>query len=72
MKIIQAKDLTDEQKEQFTAEFYDYMRYDTPDDQQSPLPWGCPWMFGFVVSLRGDSIEDMIDNYINDYNEEWE
>ena len=69
---MKAKNLSDEQKEKFTSEFYDFNRDETPSDQESPIPWGCPWMFGFKVELKGETIEEMVSNYIDDYSCEWE
>lgn len=33
------------------------------DDLSSPCPWGCPWLFGTEILLRGNSIEDMAKNF---------
>ncbi len=37
-----------------------------PDDLESPLPWGLPWLHGFTVDLEGDSIGDMAVRYSMD------
>jgi len=70
--IVTADSLTDEQKEKFVDEFYDFNRDDTPEDKASPLPWGCPWLFGFTVKLKGETISEMVDNYIDIHSSEWE
>lgn len=65
-----AKDLSEAEQKAFAHEFY--LRDDAPDDlQDNPEPWGCPWYSGSPVELRGDTIEEMVDNYIRDYVDEF-
>ena len=66
MKIL-AKNLSDEQQEAFTAFFYD--NFDC-EDQDSPSPWGCPWIDRGNEELEGDTIEEMARNYWDDYCDE--
>jgi len=71
-----ASDLTEKEREWFTFLFYQKIDAALPeglslDDMDSPRPWGCPWLFGWEVELRGATIEEMVDNYIEDYKSEF-
>jgi len=63
---MKAKDLTTEQRDQFSTLFYE--SDDAPNDNNSdnPCPWGCPWYFGGDVELAGDTIPEMVDNYLDE------
>ncbi len=65
VRRVFAKDLSEKEQEAFAREFY--LRDEAPDDLDTPTPWGCPWYFGFHVELRGNTIEEMVDNYIRKY-----
>ena len=56
-----AIELNEKEREQFTSEFYSAWgrEWDDEDDTSSPTPWGCPWYFGAVVELRGDTVKEM-------------
>jgi hypothetical protein len=71
IKEIDARTLNDEQKDAFTKLFYS--TDGTPNDANSdnPNPWGAPWNFGFKVILRGNTVEDMVEEYIEEYKSEW-
>lgn len=60
-----AKKLTDLEQEQFCVAFY-FNPDIIGDDTESPAPWGMPWFFGKQVSLEGENITEMVDNYIKD------
>lgn len=54
---IKAKDLTEEQREEFVLAFYEESEFD--DREYSPYPWGCPWLWCENHLLIGSSIEEM-------------
>ena len=58
---MKCKDLTRAQKEVFEKEFYRLAHF---DDRDSPLPWGCPWLWS-NETLRGNTIMDMARNFYN-------
>ena len=62
---MKAKDLTPEQRDEFSTLFYQYP--DAPKDNLSdnPCPWGCPWYFGGDVGLKGNTISEMVENYLH-------
>jgi hypothetical protein len=66
-----ARSLSESEREEFSEEFYS--RDEAPDDavDGNPCPYGCPWLFGWEVELRGATIEEMVDNYIEDYKSEF-
>lgn len=64
-----ARQLTDEQKEDFVNIFYCL----TPiDDLDNPNPWGCPWYFGWDVELKGNSVREMAENFYKSISDEIE
>jgi len=71
MKLL-ARDLTDDQKEVFTEEFYDLWETAGMDDTdcESPAPYGCPWYWGSKMELEGVDIQEMAKNHFEDYKEE--
>ena len=65
-----ANDLTEKEREWFTYIFYQKIDAALPDglsldDMDSPRPWGCPWLFEENGFLIGDTIEEMVDSYID-------
>lgn len=56
-----AKKLTEEQKIRFTEAFYALVN--GLDDLETSSPWGCPWHWGKDVSLNGNSIQEMANNF---------
>ena len=59
---MNAKQLTDEQKEQFVEAFKEVAGHSI-NDWDSPCPWGSPWLHGTPVELEGDTIDEMAENY---------
>jgi len=72
-----ASDLTEKEREWFTFLFYQKIDSVLPeglsldDVYDNPRPWGCPWSFSGNRLLAGDTIEEMVDNYIEDYKSEF-
>ena len=68
----QARDLADQEKDIFTEEFYDLCEKESVElcDQSTPMPYGCPWMWGSKIELEGDNIKEMAKNLFDDYKEE--
>lgn len=58
---MKAKDLTAEQQEKFTDTFYSLLS--CGDDLDSPLPWGCPWLYAEDMELQGATVAEMAKNY---------
>jgi len=70
-----AKELRTREKKMFSEEFYSDWNIKTgevPDDQESPIPWGCPWLHGSPIELNGDNIEEMVACYIEEHQAEWQ
>ena len=61
MKLI--KDLTDEEKKEFCKIFYENVDI---YDLEVSCPWGCPWYFNEQMELKGNTIEEMVNTYINE------
>lgn len=57
--------LTSREREHFTNIFYEMMPHVT--DWDTTNPWGCPWFFGFDVYLTGNSMEERVKNYIDQF-----
>jgi len=64
-------DLTDNLKELFADKFYDDPRSPNDNVSDNPLPWGCPWYFSPKLLLRGNTIDDMVEDYINRFISHW-
>ena len=62
-----ATKLTDSERELFQTIFYESETGIMLNDHETPCPYGCPWYFGYDVSLRGDDLDEMVENYIEDY-----
>jgi len=69
---MNAKELTDSQKDIFIVEFYNLWdnELDYPNDTGSPTPWGCPWLFGGPIELKGKDVKEMAENFWQDHKEE--
>jgi hypothetical protein len=67
---INAISLSDREREQFVEYFYGLCG--SPDDYNfgNPLPWGCPWLISNKHILRGESIAEMAENYLDDNQDE--
>jgi hypothetical protein len=65
-----AKDLTDEEQDEFYECFYDDHWPSSEPDHDSPCPWGCPWYFGTEIILDGETIKDMAKNFYKDCEKE--
>jgi hypothetical protein len=59
-KVVRAKDLTQQQRELFSEEFY---LHSQADDLESSSPWGCPWYWCKDEILLGETIEAMAYNF---------
>ena len=62
---MKAKDLTTEQRDQFSTLVYESDDAPNDNDSDNPCPWGCPWYFGGDVELAGNTIPEMVDNYLH-------
>lgn len=58
-----AKDLTDKEQGLFIEEFYGSIGLDDLEDSD---PWGCPWHYNPDALLKGDTIEEMAQNYLEE------
>ncbi|MEN6487662.1 MAG: hypothetical protein ABFD66_02065 [Smithella sp.] len=71
-----ASDLTEKEREWFTFLFYQKIDSVLPeglsldDVYDNPRPWGCPWSFSGNRLLAGDTIEEMVDSYIEEVKDE--
>ena len=65
---INSKDLTEEQKDKFTEFFYEEVSF---DDSMTSCLWGKPWTHGGNTVLEGETVEEMVKNYIKDHEEEF-
>lgn len=65
-----AKDLTQEQREEFQNHFYGLE--DSSEDYltNASCIWGCPWDWGGNIKLEGDTIKEMAENLHKDYERE--
>lgn len=61
--MARAINLTDKEREQFVEAFYEVCHV---DDRDSPLPWGCPWLYDEYYTFKGGFIENMARNYYED------
>lgn len=68
MKNINAKSLTEEQKDKFTEIFYEEVSF---DDTMTGTLWGQPWKHGSPQILEGETVEEMVKNYIQEHQEEF-
>lgn len=68
---LRAVDLIDSHKMEFTELFYDMI--ESPNDavDGNPSPWGCPWYFGYTVILKGETMEEIVQNYFDENCNEW-
>ncbi len=64
-----ANSLSESEREEFVEEFYSRVEAPNDDFNGNPCPWGCPW--DFDADLRGSTIEEMVDNFIEDYKSEF-
>ena len=64
-----ATEMHEYQKEEFTQSFYEFWPYGDAD-VNSPAPWGMPWQFGYDVELSGKTIDEMAQNFFNDFESE--
>lgn len=58
--IYQLDNLSDADKEIFTDRFYCGVDF---DDTDSPLPWGCPWLWQ-KTGLEADTIKELCEEYL--------
>jgi predicted house-cleaning noncanonical NTP pyrophosphatase (MazG superfamily) len=67
-----ARKLTEEQQELFTETFYDLWEstFSFPTDVEVDSPYGCPWTHGGSVKLKGDTVEEMAENFFDGHKEE--
>jgi hypothetical protein len=64
MKTKPAKSLSPAQQAQFAEAFYAHWPIGlSVTDCDTPCPWGAPWTHGSRVILKGNTIEDMANNY---------
>ena len=63
MNLKKAKDLTDQEKEAFAEIFYAEVSF---DDRESPNPWGCPWFYMGNQVLKGATISEMVENFLEE------
>lgn len=61
-KSIKAKDLNDEEQEEFFEEFY-CLTPEWLNDEETPHPWGAPWHFPHTIYLEGNTVKQMARNY---------
>jgi len=47
-----------------------YAIEDIPITNKTSCPWGCPWLFDPNLELKGDEIEEMVENYYNEHKKE--
>lgn len=67
MLVYKAKDLTQEQRKEFSEVFYEMSEI---DDRETPAPWGCPWEYCPERELFGDDIAEMAYVYFDEVKEE--
>jgi len=65
---MRAKDLTQEQREEFQMHFYEIDG--SPNDYDVGTLWGCPWDFGSMTKLKGNNLKEMAYNYFLDVEDE--
>jgi len=65
-KNFSACDLSDEQRKEFLRQWDQNGYY--MDDTESPAPWCCPWLAD--RDIRGNTIRQMVENYLSDYEDE--
>jgi len=64
MKKTLATNLTEKQKDEFCDLFYESVSF---NDCITPSPFGLPWEWGSPIELEGETIEEMVENFIYDY-----
>ncbi len=57
------QDLTEEEKDQFNNHFYNECGPTSKTDQDSPCPWGSPWYWAATEILKGETIQEMAENF---------
>lgn len=67
MLVYKAKELTEEQRREFSDFFYEVSEV---DDRESPAPWGCPWEFCPERELFGDDLSEMAEGYYDEVREQ--
>ena len=67
---MKASELTEEQRQDFANLFYSDCETPTDIDSDNPSPWGCPWYWG--GDLEGETIHEMVENFIKAHKSEWE
>jgi len=63
---IEAKNLTEKQREVFFEKFYELAPDWIDYSENSSNPWGMPWYDGGKIILTGETIEEMAVNYFNE------
>lgn len=66
---ILAKNLTEKDQEIFVDFFYDVAPLDIDDDLETPMPWGCPWLWDKNASLHGETLKEMAKNFYEENKE---
>ena len=69
MKKQIARALNDAERAEFSEKFYDHPDV-TFDDMDTPTPYGCPWYWGSDIYLKGDDIDEMVDNFVCEWIDE--
>lgn len=62
---MKTEDLTEEQRIEFTEEFYN-LAPDWLDDRDTPNPWGCPWIWAKGMELYGETVKEMAKDMFDD------
>lgn len=62
---MKTEDLTEEQRLEFTEEFY-LLAPSWLNDQDTPHPWGCPWLWAKGMELYGETPKEMARDMFND------
>lgn len=64
-----AIDLTEQEQEIFSKAFYQ-IADKRVEDTDTPCPWGCPWYYNESAILEGKTVEDMAENFWNEFRNE--